>query len=101
LKRAEARAPRLQRHHRMIALFQILAEDLPNRLNAMHKIIGAILLVIGVFLLIRGHDISQSVNSQVKNLFTGSPSDKVTYYYVGGAVCGAIGFVEIFRSSKK
>jgi uncharacterized membrane protein len=85
----------------MIALFQILAEDLPNRLNAMHKIIGAILLVIGVFLLIRGHDISQSVNSQVKNLFTGSPSDKVTYYYVGGAVCGAIGLVEIFRSSKK
>ena len=67
----------------------------------MHKIIGAILLVVGVFLLIRGHDISQSINSQVKNLFTGSPSDKVMYYYLGGAVCCAVGVVELFRPSKK
>ena len=67
----------------------------------MHKIIGAVLLVVGVFLLIRGHDIAQSVNSQVKNLFTGSPTDKVMYYYLGGALCGAVGLVEIFRPSKK
>ena len=67
----------------------------------MHKIIGAVLLVVGVFLLIRGHDIAQSVNSQVKNLFTGSPSDQVMHYYLGGALCGAVGLVEIFRSSKK
>ena len=67
----------------------------------MHKIIGAILLVVGVFLLIRGHDISQSINSQVKNLFTGSPSDQVMYYYLGGAVCCAVGVVELFRPSKK
>jgi uncharacterized membrane protein len=67
----------------------------------MHKIIGAILLVVGVFLLIRGHDLSQSVNSQVKNLFTGSPPDKVTYFYLGGAICCAVGLVEIFRPSKK
>ena len=67
----------------------------------MHKIIGAVLLVVGVFLLIRGHDIAQSVNSQVKNLFTGSPTDKVMYYYLGGAVCCAVGIVELFRPSKK
>ena len=67
----------------------------------MHKIIGAVLLVVGVFLLIRGHDLSQSINSQVKNLFTGSPSDKVMYYYLGGAVCGAVGVVVLFRPSKK
>ena len=62
----------------------------------MNKIIGAILLVVGIFLLVRGHDISQSVNSQVKNLFTGSPTDKVTYYYAGGAVSCAAGFVFLF-----
>ncbi len=67
----------------------------------MHKIIGAILLVVGVFLLVRGHDISQSVNSQVKNLFTGEPTDKVMYYYVSGAICCAVGLVELFRPSKK
>ena len=67
----------------------------------MHKIIGAVALVIGVFLLIRGHDISQSVNSQVKNLFTGSPTDKVNYYYVGGAVCCAVGLVSLVNPFKK
>jgi uncharacterized membrane protein len=67
----------------------------------MHKIIGAILLVVGVFLLIQGHDLSRSVNSQFKNLFTGSPSAQVTYYYLGGTICCAVGLVEVFQSSKK
>jgi hypothetical protein len=67
----------------------------------MHKIIGAILLVVGVFLLIQGHDFARSVGSQFKDLFTGSPSAKVTYYYLGGAICCAVGLVEVFQSSKK
>jgi hypothetical protein len=62
----------------------------------MNKIIGVILLVVGVFLLVRGHDISQSVNSQVKNLFTGSPTDQATHFYLGGAICCAIGIVVTF-----
>ena len=62
----------------------------------MNKIIGVVLLVVGIYLLMRGHDISQSVNSQVKNLFTGSPSDKATHYYLGGAICCAAGFVLVF-----
>lgn len=67
----------------------------------MNKIIGAILLVVGVFLLVRGHDMSQAVNSQVKNLFTGSPTDKVMYYYLGGAICAAVGAVMVFSGSAK
>ena len=68
----------------------------------MNKIIGVILLVLGVYLLVRGHDIAQSVNSQVKNLFTGSPTDKAVQYYLGGAICGAVGFVlTFFLPSKK
>lgn len=67
----------------------------------MHKIIGVVLLVAGVFLLIRGHDIARSVNSQFKDLFTGSPSSQVTYYYLGGAVCCVIGLVQLFRPGKK
>ena len=62
----------------------------------MHKIIGVVLLVIGVFLLVRGHDISRSFISQVKNLAVGSPADKVTQYYLAGAVCCAAGFVAAF-----
>ena len=67
----------------------------------MNKIIGAILLVVGIFLLVRGHDMSNSVNSQVKNLFTGSPTDKVLYYYLGGAICCAVGVVLEFTGSSK
>jgi hypothetical protein len=67
----------------------------------MAKIIGVILLVVGVFLLIRGHDMSQAINSQVKNLFTGQPTDKVTYYYFGGAICCAVGLVSLFAPFKK
>ena len=68
----------------------------------MHKIIGAVLLVVGVFLLIQGHDLARSVGSQFKNLFTGSPPSKVMYYYLGGAICCAVGLVStFFWSSKK
>ena len=62
----------------------------------MNKIIGVILLVLGAYLLVRGHDISQSVNSQVKNLFTGSPTDKAVQYYLGGAISCAVGCVLVF-----
>jgi hypothetical protein len=67
----------------------------------MHKIIGIILVVLGVYLLMQGHDFSRSINSQFKNLFTGSPPQRVTYYYLGGALCCAVGLVEFFRSEKK
>ena len=67
----------------------------------MHKIIGVILLIVGIFLLLQGHDFSRAFNAQLKNLFTGSPSSRVTWYYLGGAICCAVGLVEFFRSDKK
>ena len=67
----------------------------------MNKLIGVVLLVVGVFLLVRGHDMSNSVNSQVKNLFTGSPTDRVMYFYLAGTVCCAVGAVMVFFWSSK
>lgn len=67
----------------------------------MRKIIGVALLAVGVFLLVRGHDISRSVDSQVRNVFTGSPSSQVTYYYAGGAVCCVVGLIQLFRPGRK
>ena len=67
----------------------------------MHKIIGVVLLVVGVYLLMRGHDHARALDSQFRSLFRGSPPDKVTYYYLGGAICCAVGLVEFFRSEKK
>ena len=64
------------------------------------KIIGAVCLVVGAALLLRGHDIARSVDSQIQHIFTGSSAHKVTYYYLGGAVLCAAGLAQIFWKRK-
>jgi len=64
------------------------------------KTIGLVCLAIGVVVLLRGHNLAQSVDSQLKNIFIGSPSDRVTYYYLGGAVLCAVGLSQIFWKRK-
>jgi drug/metabolite transporter (DMT)-like permease len=66
----------------------------------MQKIIGVISLVIGVLLLVWGHDITQSVDSQVKQIFTGAPTDRATYYYIAGAALGLFGLFQILWPDK-
>jgi hypothetical protein len=66
----------------------------------MQKIIGVISLVIGVLLLVWGHNIAQSVDSQVKQVFTGSPTDRATYYYIAGTALGLFGLFQIFWPKK-
>ncbi|KPK47479.1 MAG: hypothetical protein AMS22_16535 [Thiotrichales bacterium SG8_50] len=55
------------------------------------KIVGFVLLAVGVVLLYFGYNASQSVGSQFKSAFAGSMSDKAMMYYVGGAVLAGIG----------
>jgi uncharacterized membrane protein len=66
----------------------------------MRKIIGVICLVIGVLLLVWGHDITKSVDSQVKQIFTGAPTDRATYYYIGGTALVLFGLFQIFWPKK-
>jgi hypothetical protein len=66
----------------------------------MNKVIGAICLGAGIVLLVWGHNVSQSVDSQVKNLFTGSPTDKAMYLYLGGSVLLAVGIVQLAMKRK-
>jgi Protein of unknown function (DUF3185) len=66
----------------------------------MQKIIGVISLVIGVLLLVWGHDITRSVDSQVKQIFTGAPTDRATYYYIAGTALGLFGLFQIFWPKK-
>ena len=55
------------------------------------KVIGLLLLAVGIGLLYWGYSESQSVASQVSEAFSGSPQDKVMYKYIGGAVALVIG----------
>ena len=66
----------------------------------MQKRIGIICLVVGVALLLKGHDVARSVDSQIKNIFTGSPAHKVIYYYLVGAVLCTAGLAQIFWKRK-
>ncbi len=67
----------------------------------MNKAIGAVCLGAGIVLLIWGYNVSQAVNSQVKNLFTGSPTDKAMYLYIGGGILVAVGLVQFVFKGKK
>jgi len=66
----------------------------------MQKIIGVISLVIGVVFVVWGHNVAQSVGSQVQQVFTGSPDNQATYRYIAGAVFGIFGLVMIFWDKK-
>jgi drug/metabolite transporter (DMT)-like permease len=61
------------------------------------RLIGAVLLVVGVLLALWGYHISQSLSSQLNQLVHGSPSDKAVYLYIAGGICGALGLFKIIK----
>ena len=63
-------------------------------------VIGVVCLVVGVLLLVWGYNISRSVTSQLKEIFTGSPTDRAMYFYVGGAVLSVLGVFQLFVARK-
>jgi len=62
------------------------------------KIIGVALVVLGLGLAYWGYQLSGSVESQLTQAFTGSDTDKVMTFYIGGAVSF---FVGLFLLVKK
>lgn len=50
------------------------------------KLIGSILLALGIFLLIWGVNAAEAVDSKVARFFTGSPTNKTIGLVVGGVV---------------
>ena len=55
------------------------------------KIIGLALLVLGIGLAIWGYQLSDSVESQLTQVVTGSETDKVMTFYIAGAVSFVVG----------
>ena len=64
------------------------------------RIIGLICLVIGVLLMVHGHDMAQSIGSQVQQVFTGAPSNRSTYFYIAGVVLVIFGASQIVWPAK-
>jgi len=67
----------------------------------MQKIIGIAFIVIGVFLLVWGRRIADSFGSQVQQVFTGAPTDRAMYLYIGGIVLVILGIAQIFWPVKR
>lgn len=66
----------------------------------MQKVIGLVCVVIGVLLLVWGHDIAHSIGSQVQQAFTGSPTDRAMNYYMGGIALSIVGAALVFFGKK-
>ena len=66
--------------------------------NPLKKIIGLAFLVVGIGLAIWAYQMSGSIGSQIKEVFSGAPTDKVMMMYIGSAVCAVIG---LFLVTKK
>lgn len=64
----------------------------------MNKVIGLVLIVVGIGLLYWGYDMSQSVSAQATEMVGGGMSDDVMFRYIGGAVALVVG---LFFASKK
>ena len=61
----------------------------------MQRIVGVICLIIGIILLVRGHDMAQSIGSQVQQAFTGAPTNRSTYFYIAGIALTIFGASQI------
>jgi len=66
----------------------------------MNKAISVVLLAAGIVLIIFGINASQSFSSDVSRFFTGSPTDKSIWLFVGGAAALVVGLVTLFQRSK-
>ena len=67
----------------------------------MYRIPSIVLLAAGIALVAWGMNISDSINSQFKEAFTGSPSDKAVWLIVGGVIIGVAGLLGLVRSFNK
>ncbi|HEV2434625.1 MAG TPA: DUF3185 family protein [Verrucomicrobiae bacterium] len=66
----------------------------------MQKVIGVICVVVGLLLLLQGHDVANSIGSQFTKAFTGEPLGQATRYYVAGVAVGLFGAFLIFWKRK-
>jgi hypothetical protein len=57
------------------------------------RILGIVLLIVGVALLVVGMNASHSVADQVKNTFTGRFTEGTTWYILGGISVGIVGLL--------
>jgi len=61
------------------------------------KLIGIVLLVIGVILIGWGLNEAGSLGGKLSSAVSGSPGDRVLWFYISGAVCVLIGLFNLLK----
>lgn len=61
------------------------------------RVIGLVLVVVGIALIYWGYTDSGALSSKVTKTFSGSESDNIMYKYIGGAVSLVVGVYLTFR----
>ena len=64
---------------------------------AQKKIVGIVLTVLGIGLAVWGYRLSGGFGSRVAQAFSGSPTDQVMMFYIGGAVSLAVGLFLLLK----
>ncbi len=63
----------------------------------MNKVIGVVLLVVGIILLYFGWEAYNSFASDVSQELTGETTDNAMWYLIGGVVAAIVGLYGIIR----
>ncbi|WP_166263523.1 DUF3185 family protein [Marinobacter caseinilyticus] len=64
---------------------------------ASSKLVGLVLLVVGIALLYFGYQASQSVGNQLTESLTGRFTDETMWYLIGGAAAAVAGGFLVFK----
>jgi hypothetical protein len=68
-----------------------------NGSGSMMKIIGIVLAVVGLGLAFWGYRLSGGVGAQISQAVSGSPTDKIMAFYIGGAASFLVGLYLLFK----
>ncbi|MDY0233775.1 MAG: DUF3185 family protein [Sulfurimonas sp.] len=79
-------------------LFKTKEFNMEKGLGIPVRIIGLILIVVGIGFAVWGYQLSGSVGSQVTQAVTGSDTDRVMTYYIIGAVGFIVGIFLLRKS---
>jgi H+/gluconate symporter-like permease len=61
------------------------------------KILGIILVVVGAGLAFWGYRMSEGVGAQISQAVSGSPTDRIMMFYIGGAASLVVGLFLLFK----
>ena len=61
------------------------------------KLVGIIFLVVGIIFLGWGFNEAGSFGGKLSSAISGSPGDRVLWFYISGAICALIGLFNLIK----